>query len=104
MCLPLFDCDSKSDQRVGDTVIQCFTMFSTFGLKNQGFFEASLLLPKAKALLARYQAVSINEVKTPEAGLPRLQRVRAVSFYVAQPVKKIKYCKKTKSMDKGFEE
>ena len=66
----VFDQDYERELRVGDIVIHCFTMFTLFLLKDLGFSEATLIVGSAKALLAHFPAVSINEVKVPDAGLP----------------------------------
>ena len=77
-------------------------MVRIFQFKMPGFLKATLSVANAQALLARFQPVSINEVKAPDAKFPRLYRVRAAISYVAQPTEKIKYSKPTKSMGQGL--
>ena len=102
MFVPFFDSQNPTEVREGDFLIQCFTMAEIFQFKMPGFLKATLSVANAQALLARFQPVSINEVKAPDAKFPRLYRVRAVILYVAQPTKKIKYSKQTKSMGQGL--
>ena len=88
MFVPFFASQNPIEVREGDFLIQCFSMVEIFQFKMPGFLKATLSVANAQALLARFQPVSINEVKAPDAKFPRLYRVRAVILYVAQPTKK----------------
>ena len=104
LCIERIIEQNPIEVREGDFLIQCFTMIEIFQFKMPAFLEATLSVANAQAVLARFQPVSINEVKAPDAKFPRLYGVRAVFYTLHSQQKKSNTLSRRNRWVRAFEE